>query len=175
MDTKFPKPGSVPVAWKPSRWAVNSFKAYRLKESLDCVPGNLLATLQIPSDYSLCIHTSHHFVWPLKQGRSLYLPCILVRYRNGCPNHALFLRPWWAGKLESFHNDNSFFQKILYNAIILRRSVRNEISVRADKYSSIFLSRLQITLYLSSDVNTCYVAANTRLSCSKPSCALSFQ
>ena len=29
-----------------------------------------------------------HFVCPLKQGHSLYLPCIFVNYRNGCSNPA---------------------------------------------------------------------------------------
>ena len=41
---KKPKLGSVAGACKPSRLAANSFKAYRLWESLNCVPNCLLAT-----------------------------------------------------------------------------------------------------------------------------------
>ena len=39
-----PKPGSVAGACKPSRWVANSFKVYRLWESLDCVRDSLLVT-----------------------------------------------------------------------------------------------------------------------------------
>ena len=34
------------------------------------------------------IKAIYFFVSPLKQGRSLYYPSILLRFRNGCPNEA---------------------------------------------------------------------------------------
>ena len=39
-----PKPSYVAGAFKPSKWTANSFKVYRLCESLDSDPGSLLAT-----------------------------------------------------------------------------------------------------------------------------------
>ena len=39
-----PKAGSIAVACEPTRWAANSFKAHRFRESLDCVLDSLLET-----------------------------------------------------------------------------------------------------------------------------------
>ena len=40
------------------------------------------------SAFSFLVRPHHHFVHPLKQGRSLYLPYIKSYTRNGCPNRA---------------------------------------------------------------------------------------
>ena len=50
-----PKVGSIAVACEPSRWAANSFKAHRFRESLDCVLDSLLETALLATWMGLAV------------------------------------------------------------------------------------------------------------------------
>ena len=57
----------------------------------------------------------HRFVRPVKQGWSLYLPCILVRYRNDLPNQAKCFCYLDSGKRGNGHLGPSLHPTLKFN------------------------------------------------------------